>query len=135
MATANDDDVVIRHLKIQPRIFADERGSANVLAVALNRLLRSRTGSVILLSAVILFDLLLFSKTLFRSASHPRSSAANYFLSFSICIAALRPGAPMMPPPGCVAEPHMYRSRIGVRYCAQPGAGRKKKSCSSVSSP
>ena len=23
------------------------------------------------------------------------------------CSAAFRPGAPMMPPPGCVAEPHM----------------------------
>ena len=29
------------------------------------------------------------------------------FQSFNNCIAALRPGAPMMPPPGCVAEPHM----------------------------
>ena len=26
-----------------------------------------------------------------------------------ISSAALRPGAPMMPPPGCVADPHMYR--------------------------
>ena len=32
--------------------------------------------------------------------SHARVSA-------SILIAALRPGAPMMPPPGCVADPHM----------------------------
>ena len=29
--------------------------------------------------------------------------------------AALRPGAPMMPPPGCVADPHMYSRRTGVR--------------------
>ena len=43
--------------------------------------------------------------------------------------------SPLMPPPGCVAEPHMYKLRIGVRYCAQPGAGRRKKSCSRVSSP
>ena len=28
-------------------------------------------------------------------------------LSFNISNAARRPGAPMMPPPGCVAEPHM----------------------------
>ncbi len=27
--------------------------------------------------------------------------------SSSIFVAALRPGAPMIPPPGCVAEPHM----------------------------
>src|SRR5579871_449017 len=40
-----------------------------------------------------------------------------------------------MPPPGCVAEPHMYRFLIGVRYWAHPGTGRKKKSCSSESSP
>src|SRR6476620_12224992 len=41
----------------------------------------------------------------------------------------------MMPPPGCVADPHMYRFLIGVRNCAQPGTGRKKKSCSRESSP
>ena len=35
--------------------------------------------------------------------------------SLSIFLAALSPGAPMMPPPGCTAEPHMYRPRIGVR--------------------
>ena len=29
--------------------------------------------------------------------------------------AAIRPGAPMIPPPGCVADPHIHRSRIGVR--------------------
>src|SRR5438034_5185802 len=29
------------------------------------------------------------------------------FQSFSSCKAALRPGAPITPPPGCVAEPHM----------------------------
>ena len=49
--------------------------------------------------------------------------------------AQFRPGAPMMPPPGCVADPHIHRFRIGVLYCAQPGAGRRKNSCSSVSSP
>ena len=30
-------------------------------------------------------------------------------------IAAIRPLAPMIPPPGWVAEPHSQRSRIGVR--------------------
>jgi hypothetical protein len=34
----------------------------------------------------------------------PRSSSA-----------AIRPGAPMIPPPGWVAEPHIHRSLIGVR--------------------
>src|SRR5688500_12150222 len=52
-----------------------------------------------------------------------------------IFLAAFLPGAPMIPPPGCVADPHMYRLRIGVRYRAQPGTGRRKNSCSSVSSP
>src|ERR1051326_1683030 len=56
------------------------------------------------------------------------------FHSLRIFFAALSPGAPMMPPPGCVADPHMYRFRIGVRYCAQPGTGRRKKSCSRDSS-
>src|SRR6202021_1394061 len=54
--------------------------------------------------------------------------------SFKISSAARRPGAPMIPPPGCVAEPHMYNFLMGVRYRAQPAAGRKKKSCSSESS-
>src|ERR1700735_915437 len=56
-------------------------------------------------------------------------------VSFRISNAASRPGAPMIPPPGCVADPHMYNFLIGVRYRAQPAAGRKKKSCSSESSP
>ena len=30
-----------------------------------------------------------------------------YLVSERILMAALRPGAAMMPPPGCVAEPHM----------------------------
>ena len=29
--------------------------------------------------------------------------------------AALRPGAPVMQPPGCVLLPHIYRLRMGVR--------------------
>src|SRR5438132_2548007 len=57
------------------------------------------------------------------------------FQSLRTCRAASRPGAPIMPPPGCVAEPHMYRFFMGVRYCAHRGTGRKKKSCSSDSSP
>ena len=36
-------------------------------------------------------------------------------VSFRISSAARRPGAPMMPPPGCVAEPHMYNLLMGVR--------------------
>src|SRR5277367_2828778 len=35
-------------------------------------------------------------------------------VSLRISRAASRPGAPMMPPPGCVAEPHMYSFFIGV---------------------
>ena len=31
----------------------------------------------------------------------------RYLPSERIRMAAFRPGAPMMPPPGCVAEPHM----------------------------
>src|SRR5271165_6631523 len=54
---------------------------------------------------------------------------------FRISSAANRPGAPMMPPPGCVAEPHIHRFLIGLLYCAHPGTGRRKNSCSSESSP
>src|SRR5687767_11908012 len=52
--------------------------------------------------------------------------------SLSILIAAFLPGAPMIPPPGWVADPQTYKFRTGVRYWAQPGAGRRKNSCSSV---
>ena len=34
---------------------------------------------------------------------------------FMACMAAILPGAPMIPPPGCVAEPHIQRLRMGVR--------------------
>ena len=36
-----------------------------------------------------------------------RPSVYAAFPSFRISSAARRPGAPMMPPPGCVADPHM----------------------------
>src|SRR5205085_11080704 len=49
--------------------------------------------------------------------------------------AALCPGAPVTPPPGCAPEPHRYSPAIGVRYCDQPATGRLKNSCSSVRSP
>ena len=41
----------------------------------------------------------------------------------------------MMPPPGCVADPHIQSDLMGVRYCAHPGTGRRKNNCSSESSP
>src|SRR5208282_6539485 len=56
-----------------------------------------------------------------------RHSYAAPLMSLRISSAASRPFAPMMPPPGCVADPHMERFLIGVRYCAQPGTGRRKK--------
>ena len=40
--------------------------------------------------------------------------------------AALYPGAPITPPPGCAPDPHRYRPRTGVRYRAQPATGRRK---------
>src|SRR5262245_47204215 len=46
----------------------------------------------------------------FRWLLHQDSSlftVAGYYQSFRICRAALRPGAPMMPPPGWVDEPHI----------------------------
>ncbi len=36
------------------------------------------------------------------------------FCAFSTSRAAIRPDAPMMPPPGCVADPHSHRSFTGV---------------------
>src|ERR1700730_13884812 len=37
------------------------------------------------------------------------------FHSLRMTWLAMRPLAPMMPPPGCVAEPHIQRLWIGVR--------------------
>ena len=46
-----------------------------------------------------------------RAALGPQALRAVCYLlpptSFSIVLAAFRPGAPMIPPPGCVADPHM----------------------------
>jgi hypothetical protein len=39
---------------------------------------------------------------------------AALFQSFRITWLAMRPFAPMMPPPGCVAEPHINRLSTGV---------------------
>src|SRR5215470_6008707 len=36
------------------------------------------------------------------------------FHSFKITWLAILPGAAMIPPPGCVAEPHMYKFSTGV---------------------
>ena len=38
-----------------------------------------------------------------------------FFFSLRYSSAAIRPGAPMMPPPGCVAEPHIHSLSTGVR--------------------
>src|ERR1700738_4072562 len=45
-----------------------------------------------------------------------RHGYAAPLMSFRISSAANRPFAPMIPPPGCVADPHMYRFLMGVRY-------------------
>ena len=39
----------------------------------------------------------------------------DHFPSFNISRAALYPGAPITPPPGCAPDPHKYRPRTGVR--------------------
>ena len=44
-------------------------------------------------------------------------SAHDDFSCFKISLAALRPGAPLMPPPGWVPAPHNHSPSMGVRYC------------------
>ena len=41
-------------------------------------------------------------------------------------MAAFRPGAPVMDPPGWVEPPVWYRPGMGIRCAAQPGAGRER---------
>src|SRR5262249_48169937 len=45
------------------------------------------------------------------------------FKSLIISRLAFAPGAPVIPPPGCVPAPQRYRPVIGVRYCAHPRNG------------
>ena len=51
----------------------------------------------------------------FLSDGHGQFAAFAFFHSFRMTWLAMRPFAPMMPPPGCVADPHIYRLSIGVR--------------------
>ena len=44
----------------------------------------------------------------------------------SITMAALRPGAPVIDPPGWVVPPVWYRPGMGIRCAAQPGAGPER---------
>ena len=50
----------------------------------------------------------------------------------SILRAALRPGAPLTPPPGCAPAPHSQRPSSGSAYCAAPFSGRTNRNWSSV---
>src|SRR5581483_503017 len=70
------------------------------------------------------------------AVTHAAASLKRFlFQSRSTCCAALCPGAPVTPPPGCAPAPHKYNPAIGVRYCDHPATGRMKNNCSSVRSP
>src|SRR5258706_11623444 len=59
----------------------------------------------------------------------------QFHKSLRISRAALYPGAPMTPPPGCAPDPHRYRPGTGVRYRAQPATGRMENIWSRLISP
>src|SRR5437762_10508884 len=63
--------------------------------------------------------------------AHATFAFRPFLIERNTSSAAILPGAPMMPPPGCVAEPHSHRPSMGARYRAHPGTGRLKNSCSS----
>src|SRR5581483_6348729 len=70
------------------------------------------------------------------ATAHAAASLKRFFFqSRRTCFAALCPGAPVTPPPGCAPAPHRYRPLIGLRYCDHPGTGRRKNNCSSRKSP
>src|SRR5688572_12913605 len=50
------------------------------------------------------------------AADHDRVVTRRHYRDTSLTMrsAAFLPGAPMMPPPGCVADPHRYNRSIGV---------------------
>src|SRR5688572_22909134 len=48
------------------------------------------------------------------AAMRSRRHLWHQWPSFRMRSAAFLPGAPMMPPPGCVADPHMYNRSTGV---------------------
>jgi hypothetical protein len=53
-------------------------------------------------------------------------SRARYGYPSSTTRAALRPGSPVTPPPGCVPGPQRKRPSMGVRWRDQRGIGRRK---------
>ena len=81
--------------------FFSDRGAANLRAAFEHERLESRFGQVesgdqAVVPATDDDDVARVSAMLYAA-----------FPSFRISSAARRPGAPMMPPPGCVADPHM----------------------------
>ncbi len=62
-----------------------------------------------------LYGLIRFLRRTYDSRLTTHDSRLTTHRSFKISRAALYPHAPITPPPGWVAAPHMYRSFIGVR--------------------
>src|SRR6185437_1092247 len=54
----------------------------------------------------------------------PKGPRRQPLKSRMISRAALCPGAPVTPPPGCAPDPHRYSPFTGVRYLAHPATGR-----------
>src|SRR5258706_189720 len=98
VTTADDDDVVIRHSRLGVLKTIFSRGFARMNADLNRTRIGTEPGKWSGCSFQISFQI---------RVSPSKSAAKSYFLSFNICSAAFLPGAPMMPPPGCVAEPHM----------------------------
>jgi len=63
------------------------------------------------------------------------TSAGSWPRSCSSTMAAFRPGAPVIEPPGWVVAPVWYRPGIGIRCDAQPGAGRSAPDWATPRSP
>src|SRR5581483_4356653 len=96
--------------KARMKLVGDAR-AANHLAPLEHKRFQSRLGEIVCSDQTVVAgaddDYGIHKLSVFSEGRTQNSKLKTQNLSFRIAIAAFRPLAPMMPPPGCVAEPHM----------------------------
>src|SRR5215471_18929520 len=99
----------LQHNRLESAFGEVERGDQSIVTTADYRYLLSERHRQFLACAD--RELVTFAREEFLP---PAPDADPPFQSFRITWLAMRPGAAMIPPPGCVADPHIYRPSIGV---------------------
>ena len=106
-SAAADNGSTFEHKRLQSRLRKITRGNETVVAGTDDDYIKRHVEKF----SIFDFRFSIFTLRL-NSIDNRQSQIENalpylFFQSLTSCSAALRPGAPMMPPPGCVAEPHM----------------------------